>query len=551
MDDVDLGPGVEHLLEERCGGDPGLFWKEVYRDWMVRKRNWEKGRYVLLTVPMVDVRDSINSFWFDSDRILLGSRRHRLALFHITSPSSWAHLASRPDPRPLVPDVSFEAMHHVPIMALGLPTTAAGSHLLASVDGGGTLVVWNIFSGAVIASVADAHDGGISGCAITDGGKRVVTVGFDRVLRVHELKLSEPVVPSISADLDVLQPLQRKDTWKKSGRRGSTRSTASEQIKGTLDRSESEKIKSRRGSTKPEIHRTSSLPADTRTPRKRPMSTSSTPAPLSPTATASASALKHRLKARLEKLRLPRVPLPTDAFSPTSSTATAVDQPVPSTYELTCTHALKGHSGDIFTMVVMRDENMVVTGSMDHTIKVWDLERRSVVRNMRGHTDSVTSLCAIDDFVFSSSLDKTIRQWDPIGGRCVQTLLGHSKWVKTLAVDDRVLVSGGWDETVLVWDWRTGTLLHSFPINHGPIVGLQFDVSRIAVVCRGEGWGHQISILEFGSQRVGAPEAITDDVVVDGAVDGDGLRDENDRTLELEEPRELQSMGKNGKAYHV
>ena len=80
--------------------------------------------------------------------------------------------------------------------------------------------------------------------------------------------------------------------------------------------------------------------------------------------------------------------------------------------ELDCkTEPIRGHSGDVFSVAVV-DEQRVVSGSGDKTLKLWDLR----------------------------------------SGRCMQTLSGHSAWVSAVAVvDEQRVVSGSGDKTLKLW----------------------------------------------------------------------------------------------------
>src|SRR5882762_3015078 len=87
-----------------------------------------------------------------------------------------------------------------------------------------------------------------------------------------------------------------------------------------------------------------------------------------------------------------------------------------------------------------------------------------------------------DDLVVSGSNDLTIKIWSASTGECIQTLSGHSELVRALSLDpvSGRLVSGSYDRTVKLWDLWTGRLVREFKKNHTDrIFDVKFDVARI------------------------------------------------------------------------
>lgn len=77
-----------------------------------------------------------------------------------------------------------------------------------------------------------------------------------------------------------------------------------------------------------------------------------------------------------------------------------------------------------------------------------------------------------DNRILSGSRDATVREWDVRTGKCIHTLTGHTDWVKCLAVDEDILISGSCDGRTKVWSLARGqcmaTLLggpHSGSVN--------------------------------------------------------------------------------------
>lgn len=63
--------------------------------------------------------------------------------------------------------------------------------------------------------------------------------------------------------------------------------------------------------------------------------------------------------------------------------------------------------------------------------------------------------------VVSGSLDTSIRVWDVETGTCKHTLMGHQSLTSGMELRDNILVSGNADSTVKVWDILTGQCLQT------------------------------------------------------------------------------------------
>lgn len=120
-----------------------------------------------------------------------------------------------------------------------------------------------------------------------------------------------------------------------------------------------------------------------------------------------------------------------------------------------------GHSEDGVTSVQLgAGAQQFVSGSLDDSVSVCDTETGAVVERMR-HDDSVYA-CRWGpmgrDVVVSGSLDRTARVWDVRSGQCTHTLRGHKDFVLSVAfgVQGQWVVSGSKDRSVHFWDVRGG-----------------------------------------------------------------------------------------------
>ena len=99
---------------------------------------------------------------------------------------------------------------------------------------------------------------------------------------------------------------------------------------------------------------------------------------------------------------------------------------------------------------------ILITGSYDRTVRVWNLETGLEVRCLRGHTRAVRTLQFDEAKLITGSMDHTIRVWDWRKGECKRTLEGHTEGVVCLHFDANILASGSADSTVKIWNSCTG-----------------------------------------------------------------------------------------------
>jgi len=100
---------------------------------------------------------------------------------------------------------------------------------------------------------------------------------------------------------------------------------------------------------------------------------------------------------------------------------------------------------------------VLITGSYDRTIRVWNLETGVELHCLRGHTRAVRALQFDEVKLITGSMDSTLKVWDWRRGKCIKTLNGHTEGVVCLNFDSNVLASGSVDSTIKVWNLRTGS----------------------------------------------------------------------------------------------
>lgn len=139
--------------------------------------------------------------------------------------------------------------------------------------------------------------------------------------------------------------------------------------------------------------------------------------------------------------------------------------------------SLTGHNGFVSDVVLSSDGLFALSGSWDHTLRLWDLNTGRTTRQFRGHTNDVLSVAFSSDDrqIVSGSRDRTAKMWNTLG-HCKMTFEknGHTDWVSCVrfspSIDNPLVVTCGWDKMVKVWNLnncliRTNHIGHSGYLN--------------------------------------------------------------------------------------
>ncbi|VDM39990.1 unnamed protein product [Toxocara canis] len=98
------------------------------------------------------------------------------------------------------------------------------------------------------------------------------------------------------------------------------------------------------------------------------------------------------------------------------------------------------------------DDEKIISGLRDHTIKIWQRDTLQCSQTLRGHTGSVLCLQYDDRVIISGSSDTTVRVWDVHTGELLHTLLHHVEAVLHLRFQNGIMVTCSKDRSIAVWD---------------------------------------------------------------------------------------------------
>lgn len=147
---------------------------------------------------------------------------------------------------------------------------------------------------------------------------------------------------------------------------------------------------------------------------------------------------------------------------------------------------LKGHSGWPVSLKFGQSGTQLLSGSIDSTIRVWDLKTGHCTHTLRGHSDiiSAVDLSPDESTIASASDDQTVRLWDTYTGKCLKVLQGHQGWVRGVAFapTEEQLVSGSADGTLIIWDLATGNAQQQLFGHAAPVWSVAFTPDGQSVV---------------------------------------------------------------------
>jgi WD40 repeat protein len=112
--------------------------------------------------------------------------------------------------------------------------------------------------------------------------------------------------------------------------------------------------------------------------------------------------------------------------------------------------------GSIPSVSFSPDGRLVVAGTADGKIRVFDVMHYKQIMILEGHSDWVSSVSFHPggNILASCSKDRTIRLWDLQQGKEFSVLIGHTGWIRAVrfSPDGNHVASAGDDQTIRLWN---------------------------------------------------------------------------------------------------
>lgn len=172
---------------------------------------------------------------------------------------------------------------------------------------------------------------------------------------------------------------------------------------------------------------------------------------------------------------------------------------------------LEGHYASINCIQMDPNFNLVVSGSKDATLKLWNIDlateegkdyglklnKPTCIHSFDSHKAEINALSLDREILVSASKDKTIKQWDLKTGKCIQNLdvaftgtkspkvnqksftLLDPPIVGALQCFETALATGTKDGLIRLWDLRAGKVVRTIEGHDGAITALKFDSTHL------------------------------------------------------------------------
>jgi COMPASS component SWD3 len=150
-------------------------------------------------------------------------------------------------------------------------------------------------------------------------------------------------------------------------------------------------------------------------------------------------------------------------------------------------------------LAISKNAKILVSGSEDQSVIIWDLVRGGKTYTLRGHSQAITALALSPegDILASGSQDYTIKLWEVNTGKLLYNIKEHSAAIAVLCISDNgeIMVSGDREGSIKVWDVKTGQKKSDFYFPNGAIGSLTLSLDGKLLLCCGTSyWGSPIYI---------------------------------------------------------
>lgn len=191
----------------------------------------------------------------------------------------------------------------------------------------------------------------------------------------------------------------------------------------------------------------------------------------------------------------------------------------------------------VYSVVLDLNRNIACSGSMDGTVRIWNLRNGQCQHTLTGHTSLVGLLGLSPSFLVSAAADSTLRIWDPDTGELRHTLAAHAGAITCFQHDEFKVLSGS-DGTLKMWNIRDGTVVRDLLTGINGVWQVVFE-GRCCVAASNRNATTMLDVWDFGAEGdddwIGEPPGgIYDDDAEDSEVEGQADADAMDQDIDVD-----------------
>ena len=201
----------------------------------------------------------------------------------------------------------------------------------------------------------------------------------------------------------------------------------------------------------------------------------------------------------------------------------------------------------VYSVVLDLGRNQACSGSMDGTVRVWNLQTGQCQYTLTGHTSLVGLLGLSPSHLVSAAADSTLRIWDPDTGELRHTLAAHTGAITCFQHDEFKVLSGS-DGNLKMWNIRDGTVVRDLLTGITGVWQVVFE-GRWCVAASNRNDATVLDVWDFGNEDdeewLGEPSGglYDEDIFSDDGYEDDddmktrnmsGIEDEDDEQADID-----------------
>jgi mitogen-activated protein kinase organizer 1 len=119
-----------------------------------------------------------------------------------------------------------------------------------------------------------------------------------------------------------------------------------------------------------------------------------------------------------------------------------------------------GHNYEIASLKISSDNTQFISSGTDANVLLWDVSKGKVVTKLQGHQKKVNTICwnYTNHIIVSGSEDTTVKVWDIREKYPIETLSGGSDSIIKVGCNSDQIISGSADGYLQTYDIRCGVI---------------------------------------------------------------------------------------------